>query len=315
MSKIIKIKEVGKEKIARLPIKINEINKLVKPSWIKMELPKGDKFHAVSRLLKDNQLNTVCEEASCPNIGECYSHGTATFMILGEICTRRCPFCDVASGIPIKPDQDEPSKLGQTISQLNLNYVVITSVDRDDLEDGGALHFSKCIKEIRKNNSDIKIEILVPDFRGKGKREKALEILFKQPPNVFNHNLETIPRLYKRARPGARYEHSLKLLKIFKKKMPLVPTKSGLMLGLGETNEEILKVMKDLRNHGVDMLTLGQYLQPTPYHLPVERYVPPIEFDNLKKEAEKLGFTSVASGPMVRSSYHADLQAQGLKNL
>lgn len=312
MNKIIKIKEVGKEKIARLPIKVIGKDRLAKPSWIKMKLPNSDKFHEVNRLLKDNQLNTVCEEASCPNIGECYSRGTATFMILGEICTRRCPFCDVASGTPLSPDENEPIKLGLTIAKLKLNYIVITSVDRDDLEDGGARHFSECIKEIRKKNNNIKIEILVPDFRGKGKIEKALEILFEQPPNVFNHNLETIPRLYKRARPGARYEHSLSLLKNFKEKMPLVPTKSGLMLGLGESNEEILEVMKDLRDHDVDMLTLGQYLQPTPYHLPVERYVTPIDFDNLKKEAGLLGFTSVASGPMVRSSYHADQQAQGV---
>ena len=312
MNKIVKIKEVGKEKIARLPIKVIGKDRLAKPSWIKMKLPNSDKFHEVNRLLKDNQLNTVCEEASCPNIGECYSRGTATFMILGEICTRRCPFCDVASGTPLSPDENEPMKLGLTIAKLKLNYIVITSVDRDDLEDGGARHFSECIKEIRKNNNNIKIEILVPDFRGKGKIEKALEILFEQPPNVFNHNLETIPRLYKQVRPGARYEHSLSLLKNFKKKMPLVPTKSGLMLGLGESNEEILEVMKDLRDHDVDMLTLGQYLQPTPYHLPVERYVTPIDFDNLKKEAGLLGFTSVASGPMVRSSYHADQQAQGV---
>ena len=312
MNKIIKIKEVGKEKIARLPLIIDDKNKLAKPSWIKMKLPNGDKFHEVSRLLKENQLNTVCEEASCPNIGECYSQGTATFMILGEICTRRCPFCDVASGIPLDPDINEPVKLGQTISKLKLKYVVITSVDRDDLEDGGARHFYECIREIRKNNNAVKIEILVPDFRGKGKIEKALEILSEQPPNVFNHNLETIPRLYKRARPGARYKHSLFLLKNFKERMPLVPTKSGLMLGLGETNEEILEVMRDLRDNNVDMLTLGQYLQPTPYHLPVERYVELIDFDNLKKEAESLGFTAVSSGPMVRSSYHADQQAEGI---
>ena len=312
MNKIISIKEVGKEKTARLPIKISKRNKLPKPSWIKMKLPNSDKFYEVSQLLKENQLNTVCEEASCPNIGECYSQGTATFMILGEICTRRCPFCDVASGIPLERDINEPIKLGLTIAKLKLNYVVITSVDRDDLKDGGAIHFSECIEEIRKNNKNIKIEILVPDFRGKGKVKKALEILCKQPPNIFNHNLETIPRLYKRARPGARYEHSLSLLKDFKKHMPLVPTKSGLMLGLGETNEEIIEVMRDLRRHDVDMLTLGQYLQPTPYHLPVERYAPLIDFANLKKEAEKLGFSSVSSGPMVRSSYHADQQAEGV---
>ena len=312
MNKIIKIKEIGKEKIARLPIIINEVGKLAKPSWIKMKLPNSEKFHEVSRLLKENQLNTVCEEASCPNIGECYSQGTATFMILGEICTRRCPFCDVASGIPVAPDINEPYNLGKTISKLKLNYVVITSVDRGGLEDGGAQHFYECIKEIRKNNNEIKIEILVPDFRGKGKIEKALKILSKQPPNIFNHNLETVPRLYKRARPGARYAHSLLLLKNFKERMPLVPTKSGLMLGLGETNEEILEVMKDLRDSDVDMLTLGQYLQPTPFHLPVKRYVELIDFDNLKNEAKLLGFTAVASGPMVRSSYHADQQAQGI---
>ena len=312
MNKIIRIKEVGKEKTARLPINFFKKDKLLKPSWIKMKLPNSDKFHKVSQLLKENELVTVCEEASCPNIGECYSQGTATFMILGEICTRRCPFCDVASGIPLEPDVNEPVKLALTIAKLELNYVVITSVDRDDMGDGGANHFSECIKEIRKSNANIKIEILVPDFRGKGKIKKALEILCKYPPNIFNHNLETIPRLYKRARPGARYEHSLSLLKDFKNQMPLVPTKSGLMLGLGETNKEILEVMKDLRKHGVDMLTLGQYLQPTPYHLPVERYVPLIDFTNLKKEAEKLGFTSVSSGPMVRSSYHADTQSKDL---
>jgi len=310
--KIHTIKEIGKAKTLRLPIEINQKSKLKKPSWVKMLLPNSEGFHKVKNLLKENNLNTVCEEASCPNIGECYSNGTATFMILGAICTRRCPFCDVASGIPLTPDKNEPTKLGETIAQLKLNYVVITSVDRDDLEDGGAHHFSECIKEIRKNNNNIKIEILVPDFRGKGKIEKALEIILRQPPNVFNHNLETIPRLYKRARPGARYEHSLLLLKNFKKKLPSVPTKSGLMLGLGESNEEILEVMKDLRDHDVDMLTLGQYLQPTPYHLPVERYVTPIDFDILGKEAKVLGFTSVASGPMVRSSYHADQQAQGV---
>ena len=312
MNKIIRIKEVGKEKTARLPINFFKKDKLLKPSWIKMKLPNSDKFHKVSQLLKENQLVTVCEEASCPNIGECYSQGTATFMILGEICTRRCPFCDVASGIPLEPDINEPVKLALTIAKLELNYVVITSVDRDDMVDGGANHFSECIKEIRKSNANIKIEILVPDFRGKGKIKKALEILCKYPPNIFNHNLETIPRLYKRARPGARYEHSLSLLKDFKNQMPLVPTKSGLMLGLGETNKEILEVMEDLRRHGVDMLTLGQYLQPTPYHLPVERYVPLIDFTNLKKEAEKLGFTSVSSGPMVRSSYHADIQSKNI---
>ena len=312
MNKIIQIKEVGREKTARLPIKIIQTDRIKKPSWIKIKLPESKKFHEVKSLLKKNQLTTVCEEASCPNIGECYSKGTATFMILGEICTRRCPFCDVASGIPLEPDENEPIQLGNAISKLKLNYVVITSVDRDDLKDGGANHFAKCIKEIRKNNSKTKIEILVPDFRGKGKIEKALDIFSKAPPDIFNHNLETVPRLYKRARPGARYFHSLKLLKKFKEIFPLAPTKSGLMLGLGETNEEIIEVMKDMRNHEVDMLTLGQYLQPTPFHLPVERYVSPSEFLDLKVEAEKLGFKSVASGPMVRSSYHADIQSEAL---
>ena len=312
MNKIIQIKEVGREKTARLPIKIIQTDRIKKPSWIKMKLPESKKFHEVKSLLKKNQLTTVCEEASCPNIGECYSKGTATFMILGEICTRRCPFCDVASGIPLQPDENEPVQLGNAISKLKLNYVVITSVDRDDLKDGGANHFAKCIKEIRKNNYKTKIEILVPYFRGKGKIEKALDIFSKAPPDVFNHNLETVPRLYKRARPGAKYFHSLKLIKKFKEIFPLAPTKSGLMLGLGETNEEIIEVMKDMRNHEVDMLTLGQYLQPTPFHLSVERYVSPSEFLDLKVEAEKLGFKSVASGPMVRSSYHADIQSEGL---
>jgi len=312
MNKIIQIKEVGREKTARLPIKIIQTDRIKKPSWIKMKLPESTKFREVKSLLKKNQLTTVCEEASCPNIGECYSKGTATFMILGEICTRRCPFCDVASGIPLQPDENEPIQLGNAISKLKLNYVVITSVDRDDLDDGGANHFAKCINEIRKNNSKTKIEILVPDFRGKGKMEKAIDIFSKAPPDVFNHNLETIPRLYKRARPGAKYFHSLKLLKKFKEIFSLAPTKSGLMLGLGETKEEIIEVMKDMRNHKVDMLTLGQYLQPTPFHLPVERYVSPSEFLDLKVKAEKLGFKSVASGPMVRSSYHADIQSEGL---
>ena len=224
MKKIIQIKEVGREKTARLPIKIIQTDRIKKPSWIKMKLPESAKFHEVKSLLKKNQLTTVCEEASCPNIGECYSKGTATFMILGEICTRRCPFCDVASGIPLKPDESEPIQLGNTISELKLNYVVITSVDRDDLKDGGANHFAKCINEIRKNDSKTKIEILVPDFRGKGKMEKALEVFSKVPPDIFNHNLETIPRLYKRARPGAKYFHSLKLLKEFKQIFSFAPT-------------------------------------------------------------------------------------------
>ncbi len=303
-----KTKETGRAKTAKIPIKIIPKDKIKKPAWIKMKLPNSGQYMKIKSLLHQEQLNTVCEEASCPNIGECYSHGTATFMILGDVCTRRCPFCDVAHGRPIPPDQDEPSKLAKTIALLNLNYVVITSVDRDDLRDGGASHFAECIKKIRDKNKNIKIEILVPDFRGR--LDKAVQILFRDPPDIFNHNLETIPRLYKEARPGSDYNHSLKLLNNFNEKYPTIPTKSGLMLGLGETNNEILDVMKDLRKNKVKMLTLGQYLQPTTFHLPVQRYVPPAEFEVLKQEAEKLGFSSVASGPMVRSSYHADIQAQ-----
>ncbi len=303
-----KTKETGRAKTAKIPIKIIPKDKIKKPAWIKMKLPNSGQYMKIKSLLHQEQLNTVCEEASCPNIGECYSNGTATFMILGDVCTRRCPFCDVAHGRPIPPDQDEPSKLAKTIALLNLNYVVITSVDRDDLRDGGASHFAECIKKIRDKNKNIKIEILVPDFRGR--LDKAIQILFSEPPDVFNHNLETIPRLYKEARPGSDYNHSLKLLNNFNEKYPTIPTKSGLMLGLGETNNEILDVMKDLRKNKVKMLTLGQYLQPTTFHLPVQRYVPPAEFEVLKQEAEKLGFSSVASGPMVRSSYHADIQAQ-----
>ncbi len=303
-----KTKETGRAKTAKIPIKIIPKDKIKKPAWIKMKLPNSAQYMKIKSLLHQEQLNTVCEEASCPNIGECYSNGTATFMILGDVCTRRCPFCDVAHGRPIPPDQDEPSKLAKTIALLNLNYVVITSVDRDDLRDGGASHFAECIKKIRDKNKNIKIEILVPDFRGR--LDKAVQILFRDPPDIFNHNLETIPRLYKEARPGSDYNHSLKLLNNFNEKYPTIPTKSGLMLGLGETNNEILDVMKDLRKNKVKMLTLGQYLQPTIFHLPVQRYVPPDEFEVLKQEAEKLGFSSVASGPMVRSSYHADIQAQ-----
>jgi len=303
-------KEIGQSKTARIPIKIIPREKLDKPSWIKMQLPNGQEFSRVKSLLKKSKLNTVCEEASCPNIGECFSQGTATFMILGDLCTRRCPFCDVAHGKPSAPDANEPEKLASTIKQLNLKYVVITSVDRDDLRDGGAQHFVDCIKEIRRLNTNIKIEILVPDFRGR--EVKALNIISTAPPDVFNHNLETIPRLYKQARPGSDYSHSLKLLLAFKNKFPDILTKSGLMLGLGETLEEINHVLIDLKNHHVDMVTLGQYLQPTEHHLPVERYVTPLEFDQLKKRGEFLGFSSIASGPMVRSSYHADSQSKDL---
>ena len=302
-------KELGREKTSRIPIKIVPIEPLKKPSWIKMKLPKTAEYMRVKNLLSEQELRSVCEEASCPNIAECYSHGTATFMILGDLCTRRCPFCDVTHGKPKPPDDLEPLHLAKTISSLKLKYVVITSVDRDDLRDGGASHFVKCIDQIRRLNPNIGIEILVPDFRGR--LDKAIDILYESPPNVFNHNLETIPRLYKQARPGSDYLHSLKLLSTYKSKYPDVSTKSGLMLGLGETNDEIIEVMRDLRSHKVDMITIGQYLQPTEFHLPVERYVPPEEFESLKTIAENLGFNSVASGPMVRSSYHADLQAQG----
>jgi len=304
-------KELGREKTSRIPIKIIPRDALKKPAWIKMQLPNTSEYMRVKNLLSEQKLHSVCEEASCPNIAECFSHGTATFMILGDLCTRRCPFCDVAHGKPNPPDDQEPRHLAESILRLELKYVVITSVDRDDLRDGGASHFAECIKVIREYNPNISIEILVPDFRGR--LDKAIEILYDAPPDVFNHNLETIPRLYKQARPGSDYFHSLNLLSQFKEKYPNIPTKSGLMLGLGESNEEIIEVLEDLRKHKVDMITLGQYLQPTEHHLPVERYVNPNEFDALKIKAEKLGFDSVASGPMVRSSYHADLQAIGKK--
>jgi len=304
-------KELGREKTSRIPIKIIPRDALKKPAWIKMQLPNTSEYMRVKNLLSEQKLHSVCEEASCPNIAECFSHGTATFMILGDLCTRRCPFCDVAHGKPNPPDDQEPRHLAESILRLELKYVVITSVDRDDLRDGGASHFAECIKVIREYNPNISIEILVPDFRGR--LDKAIEILYDAPPDVFNHNLETIPRLYKQARPGSDYFHSLNLLSQFKEKHPNIPTKSGLMLGLGESNEEIIEVLEDLRKHKVDMITLGQYLQPTEHHLPVERYVNPNEFDALKIKAEKLGFDSVASGPMVRSSYHADLQAIGKK--
>lgn len=259
--------------------------------------------------MRKHGLHSVCEEASCPNLSECFNHGTATFMILGAICTRRCPFCDVAHGRPLKPDAQEPEKLALTIKDMKLSYVVITSVDRDDLRDGGAQHFADCIREIRKHNPGITIEILVPDFRGR--MDRALEILSETPPDVFNHNLETAPRLYKLARPGADYKWSLELLRRFKEMHPEVRTKSGLMVGLGEEISEIEEVLRDLREHNVDMLTVGQYLQPSKHHLPVKRYVPPVEFDGLKEYADEIGFSHAACGPFVRSSYHADQQAAG----
>jgi lipoyl synthase len=306
--KVAGVKEIDAAKTSRIPIKIVPQPVLRKPEWIRMKVPDSSRFQEIKRILRDNNLHTVCEEASCPNIGECFSGGTATFMILGDICTRRCPFCDVAHGKPLPPDPNEPENLAHTIAQMQLKYVVITSVDRDDLKDGGAQHFVDCIKAIRAQSPNIKIEVLVPDFRGR--LEIALEILRKAPPDVMNHNLETIPRLYKQARPGSDYQNSLNLLKAFGEMYPDIPTKSGLMLGLGETDDEIIQVMQDLRDHGVTMLTLGQYLQPSFHHLPVVRYVEPDVFEVLKSKADSMGFNNAASGPMVRSSYHADTQAQ-----
>jgi lipoyl synthase len=306
--KIAGVKQLDAEKTSRIPIKIIPQPMLRKPEWIRMKVPDSARFQEIKRVLRENNLHTVCEEASCPNIGECFSGGTATFMILGDICTRRCPFCDVAHGKPLPPDVNEPKNLARTIAQMQLKYVVITSVDRDDLKDGGAAHFVSCIQAVRAASPHIKIEILVPDFRGR--LDVALAILNNAPPDVMNHNLETVPRLYKQARPGSDYQNSLNLLKKFSEMYPYVPTKSGLMLGLGETDNEIIEVMQDLRTHGVSMLTLGQYLQPSIHHLPVMRYVEPAIFDELKQKADAMGFNNTASGPMVRSSYHADAQAQ-----
>lgn len=300
----------GEDKVARIPIKIEPtINPQRKPKWIRAKSPNSKQVAELKQVLRQHQLHTVCEEASCPNLGECFGLGTATFMIMGDICTRRCPFCDVAHGRPDPLDSNEPSNLAKTIRDMKLKYVVITSVDRDDLRDGGALHFADCISAVRQHSPQTRIEVLVPDFRGR--MDTALEILKQSPPDIFNHNLETVPRLYKQARPGADYHWSLKLIQEFKKLFPDVPGKSGLMVGLGETREEIIEVMKDLRAHDCDMLTIGQYLQPSRYHLPVERYLSPEEFDDFAAVAKELGFSSVASGPMVRSSYHADLQAAG----
>lgn len=298
----------GADKVARIPIKVEPtVNPMRKPKWIRAKSPAHPEVQRLKKILREQNLHTVCEEASCPNLGECFAHGTATFMIMGDICTRRCPFCDVAHGKPLPLDTQEPVNLANTIKAMSLRYVVITSVDRDDLRDGGSSHFVDCISEVRKLNPDTKIEILVPDFRGR--METALEIMSKQPPDVFNHNLETIPRLYKKARPGADYQWSLTLIKEFKKLYPNVPTKSGIMLGLGETLEEVQEVMQDLHNHNCNMLTLGQYLQPSLSHLPVDRYVTPEEFDQLAEIGYAMGFSQIASGPMVRSSYHADIQA------
>jgi lipoic acid synthetase len=299
------VKEKGQAKIIRI---VPRGAPLPKPAWIRVRAPgPNSRFHEIKEILRRQKLHTVCEEASCPNIAECFGKGTATFMILGDICTRRCPFCDVAHGRPLAPDADEPRHLAETIAQLALRYVVITSVDRDDLRDGGAQHFVACISEIRETSPATTIETLVPDFRGR--LDRALEILAAAPPDVMNHNLETVPRLYKQARPGGDYRHSLALLQQFKRLYPAVPTKSGLMVGLGETDDEILAVMQDLRAHDVDMLTIGQYLQPSPHHLPVERYVDPAVFKMYQARAAEWGFRHAAIGPMVRSSYHADQQA------
>jgi lipoic acid synthetase len=302
------VKEKGKAKTIRI-VPAAARAPLAKPAWIRVRAASpNSRFQEIKDILRRQDLHTVCEEASCPNIAECFGKGTATFMILGDICTRRCPFCDVAHGRPLPPDPQEPRHLAETIALLSLKYVVITSVDRDDLKDGGAAHFVACISEVRKTSPRTTIEVLVPDFRGR--LERALEALGAATPDVMNHNLETVPRLYKRARPGGDYVHSLKLLRQFKSAHPQVPTKSGLMVGLGETDDEILAVMRDLRAHDVDMLTLGQYLQPSPHHLPVERYVEPAVFSRFEAQAAEMGFRHAAVGALVRSSYHADKQAE-----
>jgi lipoic acid synthetase len=301
-------KQKAQAKTARIPIKVVAAETLKKPDWIRVKAGSPTtRFYEIKQILREHKLHTVCEEASCPNIGECFGKGTATFMIMGDKCTRRCPFCDVGHGRPDPLDVDEPLNLAKTIAALKLKYVVITSVDRDDLRDGGAGHFVECIRKTRELSPETRIEILTPDFRGR--MDRALDILKAAPPDVMNHNLETVPRLYKEARPGSDYEFSLNLLKRFKEFAPGVPTKSGLMVGLGETDEEILQVMRDMREHGIDMLTVGQYLAPSGHHLPVRRYVHPDTFKMFEAEAMKMGFTHAAVGAMVRSSYHADQQA------
>jgi len=301
-------KQKAAAKLSRIPIKVQAGEVLKKPDWIRVKAASpGTRFYEIKDVLRANQLVTVCEEASCPNIGECFGKGTATFMIMGDKCTRRCPFCDVGHGRPDPLDASEPDKLAKTIAQLQLKYVVITSVDRDDLRDGGAAHFVDCIRKTRALSPHTQIEVLVPDFRGRD--DRALEILKAAPPDVMNHNLETIPRLYKEARPGSDYQFSLNLLRKFKALFPEVPTKSGLMVGLGETDEEILQVMRDMRTHGIDMLTIGQYLAPSTSHLPVRRYVHPDTFKMFETQAYAMGFKHAAVGAMVRSSYHADVQA------
>ena len=306
----LKIQQKRLLKTARIPIKVVASEPLRKPEWIRVRAGGGERFTEIKKILREANLHTVCEEASCPNIGECFGHGTATFMIMGSLCTRRCPFCDVAHGRPQPLDAEEPRHLGETIAKMKLKYVVITSVDRDDLRDGGAQHFVDCIRAVRELSPATRIEILTPDFRGR--LERALGVLDAAPPDVMNHNLETVPRLYRQARPGSDYSHSLALLADFKARHPAVPTKSGLMVGLGETADEILEVMRDLRAHQVDMLTIGQYLQPSKHHLPVARFAHPDEFRMFEARAAEMGFANAACGPMVRSSYHADRQAQGM---
>lgn len=303
-------KALGADKLSRIPVKIEMTEEpLRKPDWIRIRLPSNNKVSELKQLLRQNKMVTVCEEASCPNLSECFSGGTATFMIMGEKCTRRCSFCDVGHGRPDPLDPEEPNNLANTVASMQLKYVVITSVDRDDLRDGGSSHFTACIQAIRKTSPKTKIEVLVPDYRGR--MQKALDAMQEGLPDVFNHNIETVPRLYKQARPGADFAWSLKLLKEFKQQYPGIPTKSGMMLGLGEDQAEIREVLQALRDHDVDMLTLGQYLQPTPYHMPVDRYATPEEFNEHAEFAKSIGFKQVASGPLVRSSYHADRQAAG----
>ena len=301
----------GADKVRTIPL-VNEVRpaRERKPDWIRVRVPANGEIQRIKSMLRKQKLHTVCEEAACPNLPECFGGGTATFMIMGDICTRRCSFCDVGFGRPNGLDPDEPKHLAESVADLELKYVVITSVDRDDLPDGGARHFADCIEAVHEASPGTKIEILTPDFRPC--LEDALDILEATPPDVFNHNIETVPHLYKKARPGARYEHSLKLLQQFGARVPHVPTKSGIMVGLGETNDQVLETLRDLRDHDVDMITIGQYLQPSKFHAPVERYVHPDDFRMFAEEGRKMGFTSVASGPMVRSSYHADLQHKGI---
>lgn len=307
------IKQKAEAKTSRIPIKIVPAEVLKKPEWIRVKAGSpSTRFYEIKQILREHKLHTVCEEASCPNIGECFGKGTATFMIMGDKCTRRCPFCDVGHGRPDPLDVNEPLNLAKTIAALKLKYVVITSVDRDDLKDGGAAHFAECITRVRELSPSTQIEVLVPDFRGRA--DRALNILKAAPPDVMNHNLETAPRLYKEARPGSDYEFSLNLLKRFKEEVPGVPTKSGIMVGLGETDDEIRQVMRDMRAHNIDMITIGQYLAPSGHHLPVRRYVTPAQFKQFEQEAYELGFTHAAVGAMVRSSYHADQQAHAALN-